>query len=99
MTRLRRLWAGDLPLHEAFWTWAVAGGLLVNLASSLGFLALIVADRPLAALLVGYAPSVPYNLVVLVGVWRSAARPDEDRARAELIRVVTLVGVVVLTVT
>ena len=41
MSRLRALWAGDLPLGEAFWTYAVSIGLTVNLVTSLLFLALI----------------------------------------------------------
>jgi hypothetical protein len=99
MTTLRRLWTGQLPLEEAFWSWAVVGGLLVNVATSFSFLALVAADRPIAALIAGYVPSVPYNVVVLVGVWRAASRYGGGRARAELMRAVTLVGMVVLTVT
>ena len=99
MTELRRLWSGDLPLGHAFWTYAIAGGLLVNLATSALFLALITADRPLAALAVGYGLSVPYNVVALVGVWRSAARYEGDPTRADLVRVVTLVAMFLMTVT
>jgi hypothetical protein len=97
--RLRALWAGDLPLGEAFWVYAVSIGLSVNVATSLLFLALIAADRPLAALFVGYVCSVPYNVVATVGVWRSAARHEGVRVHAELARLVTLVGMVLLSVT
>jgi hypothetical protein len=62
---LRSLWRGELPLVEAFWTWAIIVGLAVNLSSSGAFLALMVADRPWAALAVGYGPSVPYNVLVV----------------------------------
>ena len=99
MRRLRRLWAGELPLGEAFWTYAVVGGVAVNLVTSLLFLALITADRPIAALVVGYLLSVPYNILVLVGVWRSAERDDGPPARANLIRIVTLVGMILLSLT
>ena len=99
MTELRRLWSGDLPLGQAFWTYAIAGGLLVNLATSALFLALITADRALAALAVGYGLSVPYNVVALVGVWRSAARHEGDPTRADLVRTVTLVAMFLMTVT
>jgi hypothetical protein len=99
VTRLARLWTGDLPLDEAFWGWAVAGGLLVNLATSLAFLTLMAADRPFVALVAGYGPSAPYNLVVLVGVWRAAARHTADPSRAQLMRIVTLVAMAVMTVT
>jgi hypothetical protein len=42
---------------------------------------------------------VPYNILALVGVWRSAARYPGDALHADLARVVTAVVTVVLTVT
>lgn len=99
MQPLSRLWHGEQTLESAFWTWAVVGGLLINLSSSGLFLALIMAEQPLAAVLAGYAYSVPYNIVVTVGVWRSAARYDGDPRWAETARIVTLVGAVLLSVT
>jgi hypothetical protein len=99
LATLRALWAGDLPLAEAFWTFAVGIGLSVNVVTSLLFLALISADRPLAALFVGYVCSVPYNLLAVVGVWRSAARHQGERLHAELARLVTLIGMILLSVT
>lgn len=99
MPRLRALWSGDLPLGEAFWTYAVIGGLAVNVTTSLLFLWLISADRPIAALLVGYALSVPYNVAAVVGVWRSAARYPGERLHADLARIITLVGMTLLSLT
>lgn len=99
MRKLRSLWLGELPLDEAFWTWAITIGLLVNLTTSALFLVLITADRPWAALLVGYAPSVPYNAVALVGVWRSAARYPGPAVHADLARIATAVAMLLLSVT
>lgn len=99
MNRLLRLARGELALENAFWNWAVLGGLIVNVASSALFLFLIVADRPIAALVVGYAFSVPYNVIVTVGVWRSAARYDGERRWADLARIVTVAGMILLSVT
>jgi hypothetical protein len=99
MAKLRALWTGDLPLGEAFWTWAIGVGLLVNLTTSGLFLTLITLDRPLAALFVGYVLSVPYNIVTVVGVWRSAARYEGQAAHADLARIVTIVVMLLLTVT
>jgi len=99
MTRLLALWLGDLALDEAFWTWTVTVGLLVNIASSILFLALILQDQPLAAVLVGYGLSVPYNLVATVGVWRSAARYDGPQRHADLARIVTIILMAGLTLT
>ena len=99
MNRLRALWSGQLPLGEAFWTYAVTVGIAVNLITSLLFLVLLSWDRPIAALFAGYALSVPYNVVALVGVWRSAARYEGERIHADLARIVSLVGMVLLTLT
>ena len=99
MTKLRFLWCGKLPLGEAFWTWAITIGILVNVVTSLLFLILIVLDRPWMALLLGYGLSVPYNLVATVGVWRSAAQYDGPSRHADIARLSTLVLMVILTVT
>jgi hypothetical protein len=97
--KLRALWRGELPLAEAFWTWAICVGLLVNLTTSVLFLALIAADRPWPALFVGYALSVPYNLLAAVGVWRSAGRYRGRAAHAELARFATVALMLLLSVT
>ena len=99
MTNLRRLWRGELALADAFWTWAVFGGLFVNVASSALFLFLIMNDHPVFAFIAGYAPSIPYNIIVSVGVWRSAEHYPGERHWAELARTVTIIGMVILSVT
>ena len=99
MNALRRLWKGDLPLPQAFWTWAVAGGIVVNAITSISFLALIVWDLIVAAFVVGYVLSVPYNVVATVGVWRSAGHYQGERRWADLARIVTVGGMIILSVT
>jgi hypothetical protein len=99
MTRLSALWLGNLPLEVAFWTWAVIGGMAVNIITSLLFLVLVIQGQPLAAFVVGYLLSVPYNIVATVGVWRSASQYSGPRHWADLARLVTTVGMVILSVT
>lgn len=99
MTKLLALWSGDLCLNESFWTWTVTVGLLVNIATSILFLVLILQDQPLAALLVGYGLSVPYNIVSTVGVWRSAARYGGPSLHADLARIATIILMRGLTLT
>ena len=99
MTKMRSLWSGELPLDEAFWTWAIGIGLLVNLTSSVLFLALITIDRPWSALFAGYVLSVPYNVLAGVGVWRSAARYQGPARYAELARIATVIVMLLLSVT
>ena len=99
MIRLGRLWRGELPLAIAFWNWAVFGALAVNGTTTLLFFVLLMNERPLAALLAGYVVSVPYNMVVAVGVWRSAGRYEGDPRLRNLARIVTVVGMLLLSLT
>lgn len=101
-------------MTEAFWTYAVFWGLLINVAAGIAALALIVADKaaapaaasgavagasvlPLLALVLHLAP-VPYNIVALVGVWRSAGRADSPPSAALAARSATLALFAVLLV-
>ncbi len=88
-----------LPLDEAFWTWAIKVGLVVNVTTSVLFLVMITSDRPWAALLFGYGLSVPYNILATVGVWRSAEHYQGPVSHANLARVVTVIVMLLLTVT
>ncbi len=94
-----RLLYGELALENAFWNWAVFGGLVINVTSTALFLFLIMANRPVTAFIVGYAFSVPYNILVTVGVWRSAERYTGERRWVDLVRMVTVIGMILLTIT
>jgi hypothetical protein len=83
MKSLADLWAGRLPLSDAFWTYAIFWGFLINLATVIASLAVLVTGggappAPWAAptALALHLLPIPYNIVALVGVWRSSARPE-----------------------
>lgn len=99
MRALRDLWRGNMPLPQAFWNWAVIGAIAINGLTSILFLVLIMNDRIVEAFIAGYAFSVPYNIVVTVGVWRSAGRYEGDRRWADLARIVTVAAMTVLSLT
>lgn len=99
MKNLKSLFRGDLRLHDAFWTWVVLGGLVVNVSTTVLFLILISADQPWPALIVGYAFSIPYNIVALVGVWGSAARHNGLALHADLARWTSLIFLTILSMT
>lgn len=99
MKSLMALWRGEYPLGYAFWAWAVIGGLLVNISTSIVFLILLALDQPIPALILGYGISIPYNLIVLFGVWRSAARYDGPEIYANLARGATAIMMTVLSMT
>ena len=58
---------------------------------------LIAAGAPAWLAVLVFAAHLPWNLVVLVGVWRSAGRPEVSRATANLARLVILAWVIVLS--
>jgi hypothetical protein len=99
MTSLSALWRGELPLAEAFWTWTVAIGLVVNIATSLLFIAFVMLDRPWVALILGYGASIPYNVAAVAGVWRSAARHPGPTLHADLARAASLSFMIALSLT
>lgn len=87
------LWAGEVPLPEAFWWYGIALGLVVNAASTLAALALVAAGAPEALALVLYLLPLPYNALILVGVWRAAARWRGTPHWADLARLAIILWV------
>ena len=99
MEKLKSLWRGDLALGDAFWNWAVIGGLMVNLSTSIALLILVSFDLVWQALIMGKGLSLPYNAMALVGVWRSAARYGGPAYHADLARGTGLALMAVLSLT
>lgn len=99
MKQIAALWRGDYPLAHAFWAWAVIGGLLVNVSTSLLCLFLLSLHHTIAALILGYGISIPYNLLVLFGVWRAAARFEGPEIFANLARLASVVLMTLLSMT
>ncbi len=102
LSQLRALAAGRLSLQEAFWTFGVFWGVLLNAAASiLSLIVLVIAKHvppettvgglaPLLALLLHLAP-LPYNTLAVVGIWRSSAPPKHAPTTALVVRAAALV--------
>lgn len=99
MNKLVSLWQGHLALRDAFWDWAVFGGLLVNVSTSILFFILLTNNQTWIALFVGYGCSLPYNFLATVGVWRSAARHNGPALQADAARIATIILMLVLSLT
>ena len=93
------LWDGRVPLKQAFWQWAIVYGLLVNLVTSALFFGLIIYDVAPLLLIVAFILPVPFNLFVVVAVWRSADRYQGLKKWADLGRAATIIWMFVLTAT
>jgi hypothetical protein len=95
---VKHLWAGEVPLRQAFWQYAVGYGLLLNLITTLAFLALITRDANTALIVLAFALPVPYNVLITVAVWRSADRYPGSKTWADLARIGAVIWMVVLTI-
>ena len=87
----RALVAGEMPLPLAFWRYAIVYGLLVNgFASFAAFAVLAAGGASWLAVFLFLLP-LPYNLLVGLGVWRSAGRWPGQPPWAALARVAIVV--------
>lgn len=83
---IRARWCGAVALRRALWWDMCCVGTIINLAAALAALLLLAAGVPDAVgALVFFAP-LPYNILLLVSVWRSAARtPGPASLTAQLL--------------
>lgn len=95
---LSRIWRGRLPIGTLFWGYGASIGLPLNVLTTAAMYALLSADRPIAALLVGHAIAGPYTLLVAVGLWRAAGRLASATERV-LLRAVTAIAATLLILT
>jgi hypothetical protein len=93
----KNLWQGTVPLQQTFWRYAVVYGLLVNLVTSLLFLALVVNDVAPVLLVAAFVLPVPFNLFLIVAVWRSADRYRGPGKWADGARVGAVIWLLALT--
>ena len=97
MTLVRDLWAGNRPLAEAFWHYAIVYGIALNLVATIAAMALFSGDGPAALGTAIYFLPTPYNLFMVVAVWRSAGQYEAPDHWADLARIAAVVWAVLET--
>jgi hypothetical protein len=97
MRTIVEFWRGNLPLGRAFWLWGMLGGGIVSLFSTLLALALLAAGAPAWLAMVAFAAHIPWNLMLLVGVWRSTERAGVGREIAYGARLIILAWLLALS--
>ena len=90
-TSFRQLWLGQLPLHEAFWRYAITYDLILNLAATLGALTLVLAETPIVFAAVVHFLPLPYSLFAAIGTWRSADRYEGNPFHATIAKIVLII--------
>ena len=84
---LRALWRGELPLEVAFWHYSIYYGLILNLAASTLSIILLLNDAPFAVIVPVHLAPLPYSVLTVFGVWRSAHRYGGSRRFADFARI------------
>jgi hypothetical protein len=87
LDKLRALWRGQLPLEIAFWHFAIYYGLIVNILATTISIVLLLADAPILLVLAAHVVPLPYSVVTVFGVWRSADRQGKQDKFANLARI------------
>jgi hypothetical protein len=82
IARIRALWHGETSLSHALWTVTLLYGTAINLAATgLMFAALAAGLPTLFAIAMHFLP-LPYNVLALMAVWRSAGHYEGPRGHA-----------------
>ena len=67
-------WRGDAPLGTVFWHDMLLIGTIVNAATTLAAIGILAAGAPPALSMAVFVAPLPWNLLLFVAVWRSAAK-------------------------
>lgn len=91
---VRRRLAGDVPLGEAFYNDMLAIGSMVNITIGLCAFAMIAADFPMWLPIIVFLSPQPYNIILLISIFRSASR--SPRRRTDFVKAAAIVWFVVM---
>ena len=95
--RITDLWYGRIPLARIFWDYAIIFGSFANLVTTLAALAAFANGLHVAFGLILHFLPTPYNLLMVVGVWRSAAKYRGPRVWAIVSRALILAWAAIAT--
>lgn len=87
MNLIAEIWDGKLPLVKVYWLYGVAVGAFFTILS------LLIKDYPIALIVIAIA-LIPYQILVFVGIWRSADAYRDKKIWAILAKVHVVFGVI-----
>ena len=77
----RSRWQGRVPLDRLFWRDMLFAGTAINIASSALALVLLGLKLPLWLVLTVHFLPVPYNIFLMIAVWRTAKKSGGLKAQ------------------
>ena len=91
------LWRGELPLGRVFWSDMLIIGTVVNVVAMIAAILFFVSGAPIALGVVVHFAPVPYNLLLLLGVWHAAQREASEWSfAAQAVAVVWFIAMLVV---
>lgn len=92
---VKNLWRGELPLARVFWTDMLTVGTAINVGAMIAAIGLFLSGQVALGVVVHFAP-VPYNLLLLLGVWHAAQREASEWSFAVQVVAVVWFGVMLV---
>jgi hypothetical protein len=92
-----RLWRGEIALARVFWWYAIAYGALLNLLFTILAFAVVASDGPPLLSVAAFLLPLPYNVFVVICVWRSAAHYGGNARWADAARIASVAWSMLLT--
>jgi hypothetical protein len=89
------LWYGHVALGRVFWEYAIVIGTLLNLITTALTLVAFARGWPAAVGMAFHVLPIPYNVLMVVSVWRAAARYAGSAIWATLARALVIVWAIV----
>lgn len=94
MNLFRKIWNGELPLYKVYWIYGVLVSVIIRLFVEVSF-NFVSLDYASAFSYFLVAVVVPYQILVSVGVWRSATAYTRNKIWAVLAKIVAVLWVFV----
>jgi hypothetical protein len=91
MDLIKRIWNGELPLVKIYWVYGVLVGLLLRIFVEVSYPFVSISHLQLYSYFL-IAVLIPYQILISVGIWRSATAYTEVQVWAILAKIAAVIG-------
>lgn len=91
MNQIKKIWNGELPLVKVYWIYFVLAGVLLRILVEIGNSLVSINHLQLFSYLL-IAIAIPYQILVSVGIWRSAEAYTQGKVWAVLAKIAAVIG-------
>jgi hypothetical protein len=95
MDLIKRIWNGELPLVKVYWVYGVLVGLLIKVFVEVSYSFVSINHLQFYSYFL-IAILIPYQLLISVGIWRSATVYTKNKVWAVLAKIAAVIGLLVV---